>query len=120
MHIHKEKPRFFAERAAIAKLNKRERESMNISEDMLADLAGELGLNAKNEREMRQRAQEAAGSMRGKSEEEILSEILDLKEHIKKDPAAYQKQLRAIRALRGMMNPEQQARLDRVLTLLER
>lgn len=92
---------------------------MEISEKMLMELADEMGVGSQNGNDMN-RARQAAGSMRGKSEEEILKEILTLKDQIKKDPAAYQKQLRAIRALKGMMDPQQRARLDRVLELLER
>lgn len=92
---------------------------MDINEKMLMDLAGKVGVKPNAGRDM-QKAEQMAGRMQGKSEDEILREIMKLKESIKTDPAAYQKQLAAIRALRTMMNKEQQSRLDRVLELLER
>ena len=90
---------------------------MDINEKMLMELAGQVGM--KSGRDVRQ-AEQMADRMQGKSEDEILAEIMRLKDSMKKDPAAYQKQIRAIRSLRGMMNQEQRARLDRVLELLER
>ena len=92
---------------------------MDINEKMLMDLAGQVGMKPKNQKDMAQ-AEQMAGRMKGKGEEEILAEILNLKEMMKKDPVSYQKQIRAIRSLRGMMNQEQRARLDRVLELLEK
>lgn len=91
---------------------------MDINEKMLSDLAGQIGMRPKN-RDM-QKAEQMASGMQGKSEDEILKEILRLKDSMKKDPVAYQKQIKAIRALRGMMNQDQRARLDRVLDMLER
>lgn len=96
-----------------------EMDYMDINEKMLMDLAEQAGVRPRHGKEIKQ-AEQMAGRMRGKNEDEILSEILRLKEGMKKDPAAYQKQINAVRALRGMMNPEQRARLDRVLELLER
>lgn len=92
---------------------------MNINEKMLMELAGQVGMKPKSSRDVRQ-AEQMADRMQGKSENEILSEILRLKDSMKKDPATYQKQIKAIRALRGMMNQDQRERLDRVLELLER
>ena len=77
---------------------------------------------AGNDRDRKQalaRAEAAAEAMKGKSEEEILAEIMRLKSKLLKNPGAYQKQLQAVKSLRGMMNPKQQQRLDRVLKLLD-
>ena len=107
----------------------------NIDERLLQDLADQLGISAGSaesssfasfpdipsaETDPRSQALAAAEAMKGKSDQEILSEIMKLKSVLQKDPASYQKQIRAVKALRGMMNPEQRQRLDRLLQLLER
>lgn len=104
-----------------------------IDEQLLMDLADQVGLlpdgrslseaaqgdSCGGSLEARQEAWSAAQAMKGKSEEEILSEILRLKSRLQQNPAAYEKQIRAVKSLRKMMNPAQRQRLDRVLQLLE-
>ena len=98
----------------------------NIDEQLLLDLADQIGISSGNsgsyqqESDPRSQAFQAAEAMKGKSDQEILTEIMKLKAVLQKDPASYQKQIRAVKALRGMMNPEQRQRLDRLLQLLER
>jgi len=100
----------------------------NIDERLLLDLADQIGLpsdssasrQATSVSDSRSQALQAAEAMKGKSDQEILSEIMKLKSVLQKDPASYQKQIRAVKSLRGMMNPEQRQRLDRLLQLLER
>ncbi|MBQ4576215.1 MAG: hypothetical protein IJB07_00655 [Firmicutes bacterium] len=97
----------------------------NIDERLLLDLAEQIGLSSDstaNHRssDSRSQAMAAAEAMKGKSDQEILAEIMKLKSVLQKDPASYEKQIRAVKALRGMMNPEQRQRLDRLLQLLER
>ena len=108
----------------------------NIDEQLLMDLAQQVGLDpgnpsgnrgvnrrsdpSRSSDDVRQDALAAAEAMKGRSEEEILSELLRLKAQLQKNPGAYEKQIRAVKSLRGMMNPEQRKRLDRILDLLER
>lgn len=91
---------------------------MDINDKMLNDLAGRMGLSGKSGSSVK-RAEGMAEKYKGKGEDELLAEIMELKKNIKKDPVAYQKQLQAIRALSGMMNKEQRARLDKVMRMLE-
>lgn len=110
----------------------------NIDEQLLMDLAGQVGLDTSgslshsgreqgrsggpspSSKDARREALAAAEAMKDKSEDEILAEIMRLKSRLQTNPAAYEKQIRAVKSLRGMMNPEQRKRLDRVLQLLER
>ena len=105
--------------------------SRRIDDELLMDLAGQVRLDTSQSagrgggssaspQDARREALAAAEAMKGKSEEEILSEIMKLKSRLQKNPEAYEKQIRAVKSLRGMMNPEQRKRLDRVLQLLER
>ncbi len=105
--------------------------SRHIDDELLMDLAGQVGLDTSQSagrgggsstspQDVRRDALAAAEAMKGKSEEEILSEIMKLKSKLQKNPETYEKQIRAVKSLRGMMNPEQRKRLDRVLQLLER
>ncbi|MBQ8589134.1 MAG: hypothetical protein IJ486_01610 [Firmicutes bacterium] len=105
-----------------------------IDEQLLMDLADQVGFHSQQNRghsvpagqnspshgDPQAQAREIAESMKGKSDAEILSEIMKLKATLQKNPAAYEKQIRAVKSLRGMMNPEQRKRLDHVLQLLER
>ncbi len=91
---------------------------MDINEKLLMDLANQVGFSGKNEKNMK-RAEQMAEAYKGKGEDELLKEILKLKQSMKSDRGQYEKQIKAIRSLRGMMNTEQKARLDRVLQLLE-
>lgn len=94
---------------------------MDISNKMLMDLAGEVGI--KNNGQLSERdiegMQKKAESLKSKGDAEILSEIMALKEAIKKDRKAYEKQISAIKAMRPMMNKEQRARLDKIIALIE-
>lgn len=88
---------------------------MDINDKMLNDLASRMGIGSG----AMERAEGMAEGFKGKSETELLSEIMKLKQNMKKDPAAYRKQIRALRSLSTMMNQEQKTRLNRVLQLLE-
>ena len=108
--------------------------SKHIDERLLMDLADQVGFSSSagsantdrrstgpmgSKAELHRQAQQAFESMKGKSDREILSEIMNLKRVLQKNPGAYEKQIRAVKSLRGMMNPEQRQRLDQVLRLLE-
>ena len=96
-----------------------------IDDRLLMDLANQIGLGTGNssstisESDPQAQAKAMADAMKGKSESEILEEILKVKSVLQKNPAAYEKQIRAVKSLRGMMNPEQRHRLDQLLNLLE-
>lgn len=91
---------------------------MDINNKMLMDLANQLGLKGGSSND----AKKAAGmaqDYQNKSEEELMKEILTLKKAMKSDKAAFDNQMKAIRALSNMMNKEQRARLEKVIRLLE-
>lgn len=91
---------------------------MDINNKMLMDLASQLGLKGGSSSD----AKKAAGmaqDYQNKSEEELMKEILTLKKAMKSDKAAFDNQMKAIRALSNMMNKEQRARLEKVIRLLE-
>lgn len=108
---------------------------MDITNKMLADLAYELGIDAgggtaSNNRE-RAGATSGGGSQmnmndinkiadryKGKSDSELLAEISKIKGKLKKDRKLYEQQLKAVQALRPMMNAEQRARLDKIIEIL--
>jgi hypothetical protein len=82
------------------------------------DLASQLGFESTNSSQT-EKAADIAGKYKGKSDQELIDEILKLKHSMKKDRTQYEKQLRAIKSLKAMMNDEQKARLDKVIRLLE-
>ncbi|NLP30249.1 MAG: hypothetical protein GX363_03870 [Clostridiales bacterium] len=92
---------------------------MDINEKMLLELARQLGFDDSTDTIVTKAASITAG-YRDRDEEEILDDILRLKQKLKSNPEQYRKQLRAVRSLRSMMNREQQKRLDRVIDILER
>lgn len=101
-----------------AEEGKRKGSTMDINNKMIMDLASQLGLDSKNSKQT-EKAADLAEKYKGKSDQELISEILKLKQSMKKDKAQYEKQLRAIKSLKVMMNDEQKARLDKVIRLLE-
>ncbi|MBQ2747936.1 MAG: hypothetical protein IJF28_05645 [Firmicutes bacterium] len=99
---------------------------MDITNRMLADLAGQLGIDQGVDSNGRRDAgismddvQKVADAYKGKSEQEVLSEISRIKEAIKKDRKTYEQQLKAVKALRPMMNAQQKAKLDQIIAILE-
>lgn len=92
--------------------------NLDISNKMLLELAGQLGLPEEESMAVR-RAEQKAESYMKKSDEELVNEILGLKETIKKDKASYEKSMAAARAFGMMMKGEQKDRLDKILRLLE-
>lgn len=105
---------------------------LDITNKMLADLAGQLGIDTADGGKAGAGTKSNAGMQIGtnemkriaeqykdKSDSEILSEISKVKEKIKKDRKLYEQQLKAVQALRPMMNAEQRARLDKIIALLK-
>jgi len=91
---------------------------MDINNKMLEDLASELGLPNQNDVGMKQ-AERKAESYKNKSDDELIQEILKLKGAMQNDKATYNKQMGTLKALRGVMQGEQKARLEKIITLLE-
>lgn len=90
---------------------------MQLDNKKIMDLAKRYGFDpAGDEAEATERAAER---YIGKSDEELLKEMMKLKQSIKKDPIQFRKQLTAIRAMRGMLTGEQREKLDRIIRLLE-
>ncbi|MEG0830302.1 MAG: hypothetical protein RSD88_07970 [Anaerovoracaceae bacterium] len=79
---------------------------------IIMDLAKQLGLPEKQ-------AQEKAKAYMGKSDEEILQEIMKIKGKLKGNEAAFQKQLQAAKMLAGTMSGQQKAKLEKIIALLE-
>jgi hypothetical protein len=103
---------------------------MDMNDKLLADLAAQLGLgpSAPSGPERPSRAGSAAATdrmadladkYRGKSDQELISEIMKVKHALKRDRAQFENQMRTIKALRSMMGGEQRARLDKLIRLLE-
>ena len=91
---------------------------MGIDNKMIMDLAEQLGFENSSVNEAR-RAADMAEAYKNKDEDELLDEILNFKKAMKSDRAQFEKQLKAIKALRVMMNDEQKARLDKIIRLME-
>ncbi len=91
---------------------------MDINEKQLMELAEQLGLGGSNVSKS-DRMSDLADKYKGKSDQELISEIMKVKQSLKRDKAQYEKQMKAIKALRSMMTGEQKARLEKLIRLLE-
>jgi len=91
---------------------------MDLNQQMLSDLAAQLGLED-NAQSAVKAAVDVANDYKNKNEDVLITEIRELKKIMKNNPAQYQKQITAIKTLRSVMNPEQQRRLDKMIRLLE-
>ncbi|MDF2656379.1 MAG: hypothetical protein K0R19_2853 [Bacillota bacterium] len=93
---------------------------MDINEKMMMDLAEQMGFkrNAPPQKE-RDKMSNLADKYKGKSDQELIDEILKVKKTMKKDKAQFEKQMKTVKALRAMMNGEQRERLDKLIRLLE-
>lgn len=92
---------------------------MSIDDRMLMDLANQLGLGGRNSKKSEDMINEATGNFSGKSDDQILNEILKLKQVLKKDRRAFDKQMEMIKSLKPMMTPEQRKKLENLLRMLE-
>lgn len=90
---------------------------MEINNKMLMDLAEQLGLQRNVSKA--DAMSDLADKYKGKSDQELINEILKVKNSMKKDKSQFEKQMKAIKALRSMMNGEQKARLEKLIRLLE-
>jgi hypothetical protein len=91
---------------------------MDNNEKLLADLAAQLGLGSPTVSKS-DRMSDLADKYKGKSDQELISEIMKVRRSLKKDRVQYENQMRAIKALRSVMSGEQRARLEKLIRLLE-
>ncbi|WP_312653810.1 hypothetical protein [Aminipila sp.] len=92
---------------------------MSIDDKMLMDLANQLGLGGKNSKRTSDMISQATENFTGKSDDQLLQEILKLKQVLKKDRKAFDKQMEMVKALRPMMTGEQRKKLDGLLKMLD-
>lgn len=89
----------------------------DINKKKIMDLAETLGFSEPNESKMKM-IEDAASQYKGKSEKEIMEEIKSLKKNLFSDKEKFEKQLKAIKDIRVMLNEEQKNKLDKVIDLL--
>ena len=92
---------------------------MDINDKLMMDLAEQLGLGPGPTVSKADRMSDVAEKYKGKSDQELIDEIMKVKKSLKKDRAQFEKQMKTIRAMRSMMSGEQKARLDKLIRLLE-
>jgi len=92
---------------------------MNIDNKMIMELAEQIGLSSKSGPASMKNAEKRAAQYVNKSDEELVHEILKLKESMKRDKASFEKQMTTIKALGSIMKGEQKARLQKIVDLLE-
>ncbi len=95
---------------------------MEINSKMLAELAGQMGMDTGRvaDQETAGKVAEMAEKYRGKSDQELMMEIINLKESMRANPRQFEKQMKAIKSLGAFMNDEQKMRLEKVVSLLEK
>jgi len=92
---------------------------MEIDNKMIMDLAEQMGLSEQKNSNSFNSAAKRAEQYKNKSDDELVREILKLKQLMKKDRVAYEKQIATLKALGGMMKGEQRTRLLKIIELLE-
>lgn len=90
---------------------------MDINDKQIMDLAEQLGFGKSKSKS--DNMSDLAEKYKGKSDQELIDEILKVKRAMKKDKAQFDKQMKAIKALRSMMSGEQKARLEKLIGILE-
>ncbi len=89
--------------------------SMQLDDKTIMDLAGQLGLSGN-----KKSAAAKVKAFEKKSDDEIVSEIMKLKDKLAASNVPYEKQVAAVQSLMPMMNGEQRARLSRIIELLKK
>lgn len=87
---------------------------MSIDDKTIMELAGQLGISGDKKRTV-----EKAKSYQNKSDGELVSEIMQIKEKLKAKNIPYDKQVEMVKSLMPMMNGEQKARLIKIIELLQ-
>lgn len=88
---------------------------MNLDEKTVMELAGQLGISAD-----KQKATAAVNAYVHKSDEELMAEIMKLRDKLDASNIPYEKQMATVKSLMPMMNGEQKARLTKIIGLLEK
>ena len=88
---------------------------MQLDDKMIQNLAGQLGLSADKKSTVAK-----VKSYEQKSDAEIVSEIMKIKDKLTAANVPYEKQLAAVQSLMPMMNAEQKARLTKIIELLKK
>ena len=91
----------------------------DINNKKMIDLAKTLGFSESDDSKMKI-IEEAANQYKGKSEKEIMDEIKALKKNLFSDKDKFDKQMKAIKDIKVMLNEEQRNKLDKVIDLLTR
>lgn len=91
---------------------------MDLNQQLLSDLAMQLGIK-ENGQDAIKDAVDMANGYKNKNDEMLVSEILKLKRMMKTDSEQYKKQIAALKTLKAVMSEEQQQRLDKMILLLE-
>lgn len=95
---------------------------MDNDDKLLSDLAEQLGFGSAASAAKVSKSDhmsDLADKYKGKSDQELIDEIMKVKQSLKKDKGQFEKQMKAIKAMRSMMNGEQKARLEKLIRLLE-
>jgi hypothetical protein len=90
---------------------------MDLNQQLLSDLAEQLGLED-NAQSAVKAAVDMAEGYSNRDEATLESEIKKLKKTMKTDSRQYQKQIEVLKGLRPVLNEEQLRQLDKVLGLL--
>ncbi len=88
---------------------------MQLDDKIIQNLAGQLGLSADKKSTVAK-----VKSYEQKSDAEIVSEIMKIKDKLTAANVPYEKQLAAVQSLMPMMNQEQKARLTKIIELLKK
>ena len=91
----------------------------DIDKDKLMELADSLGLGNINTDRLKT-VEDAAKKYSDKSVEEIIQELKQLKGTLFKDRNSFERQMKAIKEIRPMLNGEQRKKLDKILDLLSK
>jgi hypothetical protein len=95
----------------------RKEDFMDNDDKLLSDLSEQLGFGRTVSKA--DRMSDMADQYKGKSDQELIDEIMKVKHSLKKNSDQFEKQMKAIKAMRSMMNGEQKARLEKLIRLLE-
>lgn len=87
---------------------------MELDDKTIMELASQLGISTN-----KKAAVATVRSYEKKSDAQIVSEIMKLKEKLNESNVPYEKQIAAVKSLMPMMNGEQKARLAKIIELLK-
>lgn len=88
---------------------------MQLDDKTVMELARQLGISVDKKSAMTK-----AKSYEQKSDAEIVSEIMKIKDKLTAANVPYEKQIAAVQSLMPMMNQEQKARLSKIIELLKK